>query len=107
MATGTASVSMVQLTYRRKTRSLVFTQHEARAYARWVLTLGGHCSGAVLQHEYQCEAAARTGVIKDFGRTWESCAVRHAPSLAAMLGTGRGQLNYLFNGMRLVLFPPD
>lgn len=50
------------------------THHEALAYAAWVASLGGELSGAVLQHEFQWEAAARTQGISDFGRVWEWCS---------------------------------
>lgn len=49
-------------------------RHEARAYAAWVASLGGGHAGAVVQHEYQWELAARTGVIAGTGRAWEWCA---------------------------------
>jgi iron(II)-dependent oxidoreductase len=48
--------------------------HEAQAYAAWVSSLGGKLAGAVLQHEYQWEVAARTQAITDYGRVWEWCA---------------------------------
>jgi iron(II)-dependent oxidoreductase len=49
-------------------------QHEAQAFATWVDSLGGEFSGAILQHEYQWELAARSRVIKQFGRAWEWCS---------------------------------
>lgn len=49
-------------------------QYEAAAFAAWVASLGGDLTGAVLQHEYQWEVAARSGVIEDTGRVWEWCA---------------------------------
>ena len=49
-------------------------RHEARAYANWAATLGGIGAGAVLQHEYQWEVAARSGVIDGLGSVWEWCA---------------------------------
>ncbi|MFA5628240.1 MAG: SUMF1/EgtB/PvdO family nonheme iron enzyme [Thiohalomonadaceae bacterium] len=48
--------------------------HEAQAYAQWVASLGGRLAGAVVQHEYQWEVAARTQAITDYGRVWEWCA---------------------------------
>lgn len=50
------------------------SHHEASAYARWVDSQGGELAGAVLQHEYQWEVAARTSVIRGFGRAWEWCS---------------------------------
>jgi gamma-glutamyl hercynylcysteine S-oxide synthase len=50
------------------------SRHEARAYAAWVASLGGGLAGAVLQHEYQWEVAARTGHLQGTGRVWEWCA---------------------------------
>jgi iron(II)-dependent oxidoreductase len=50
------------------------SQHEAQAYANWVSSLGGLLEGAVVQHEYQWEVAARTQAISDYGRVWEWCA---------------------------------
>jgi len=49
-------------------------RHEAQAYTNWVSGLGGSGAGAVLQHEYQWEVAARAGVIEGTGRVWEWCA---------------------------------
>jgi len=49
-------------------------QHEARTYAAWSASLGGPLSGAILQHEYQWEVAARSGLIEGTGRVWEWCA---------------------------------
>ncbi len=48
--------------------------HEAQAYANWAAAQGGLLAGAVLQHEYQWEVAARTEAISDYGRVWEWCA---------------------------------
>lgn len=50
------------------------SSHEANAYAKWVSSLGGKLAGAVVQHEYQWEVAARTQAISDYGRVWEWCA---------------------------------
>ncbi len=53
--------------------------HEAEAFSRW---LAGHNSdyrGAVLQHEYQWEIAARNQLIEDTGRAAEWCANRFFP----------------------------
>jgi iron(II)-dependent oxidoreductase len=47
--------------------------HEARAYAAWAGANGRGLAGAVLQHEYQWEVAARLGEI-DKGRSWEWCS---------------------------------
>ncbi|MEJ1355466.1 MAG: SUMF1/EgtB/PvdO family nonheme iron enzyme [Candidatus Sedimenticola sp. (ex Thyasira tokunagai)] len=55
------------------------THHEALAYANWVAGLGGELTGAVLQHEFQWEAATRTQGISDFGRVWEWCANTFEP----------------------------
>lgn len=49
-------------------------RHEARAFAAWRASLGGPHWGAVLQHEYQWELAARSGLLADIGRVWEWCA---------------------------------
>ena len=49
-------------------------QYEAQAYAAWVDSLGDELAGAFLQHEYQWEMAARSGVIKEIGRVWEWCS---------------------------------
>lgn len=50
------------------------SQHEATAYAAWAANLEGELSGAVLQHEYQWEVAARTGALSQYGRVQEWCA---------------------------------
>ena len=49
-------------------------QYEALAYACWVASRGAEHAGAVVQHEYQWEVAARTGEIKGIGEAWEWCA---------------------------------
>jgi iron(II)-dependent oxidoreductase len=55
-------------------------QHEARAYAAWVARRGGDTAGgAVVQHEYQWEVAARLGRIQGVGRAWEWCANVYEP----------------------------
>lgn len=46
-------------------------RHEARAFAAWVAGLGGDHAGAVIQHEYQWELAARSGLLEGTGRVWE------------------------------------
>lgn len=48
--------------------------HESRAYATWAAARGEGLSGAVPQHEYQWELAARLGEIESRGRSWEWCA---------------------------------
>jgi iron(II)-dependent oxidoreductase len=49
-------------------------RYEAEAFARWVGQQGGAFEGAVLQHEYQWEIAARSGVLQQTGRAWEWCS---------------------------------
>jgi iron(II)-dependent oxidoreductase len=46
---------------------------EAEAYAHWVDRQGEEFAGAILQHEYQWEIAARSGVLQQTGRVWEWC----------------------------------
>jgi iron(II)-dependent oxidoreductase len=53
--------------------------HEARAYAAWAAARGNGLAGAVPQHEYQWEVAARLGEITLFGRSWEWCANAYHP----------------------------
>jgi len=53
---------------------LGISQHEARAFAAWAASLGDALAGAVLQHEYQWEVAARTGRIREHGRVREWCS---------------------------------
>lgn len=48
--------------------------HEAAAYAQWVATQNEQLKGAVVQHEYQWEAAVRTGIIELQISAWEWCA---------------------------------
>jgi iron(II)-dependent oxidoreductase len=48
--------------------------HEARAFAAWASARGTGLAGAVPQHEYQWEVAARLGEIERIGRSWEWCA---------------------------------
>lgn len=47
---------------------------EAEAYANWLSTFGDAYSGAVPQHEFQWEVAARNRAIRGYGRVWEWCA---------------------------------
>jgi iron(II)-dependent oxidoreductase len=49
------------------------SQYEAQAFANWVDSLGGEFAGAILQHEYQWELAARSRVIEQYGRVLEWC----------------------------------
>lgn len=53
--------------------------HEARAYASWASAHGEGLSGAVPQHEFQWELAARMGQIEGTGRVWEWCANAFGP----------------------------
>jgi iron(II)-dependent oxidoreductase len=48
--------------------------HEANAFAAWASAKGEGLSGAVPQHEYQWETAARMGLLEGTGRAWEWCA---------------------------------
>ncbi len=59
--------------------------HEARAFAAWAAARGTGLAGAVPQHEYQWEVAARQGEIEMFGRSWEWCAnpLHHYPGYTA------------------------
>jgi gamma-glutamyl hercynylcysteine S-oxide synthase len=50
------------------------SHHEASAFAAWVSALGGPYAGCVLQHEYQWEVAARSGLLEGIGQVWEWCA---------------------------------
>lgn len=50
------------------------SQHEAKAFAAWTASLGGDHAGALLQHEYQWEVAARNGDLQNTGRVREWCA---------------------------------
>ncbi len=50
------------------------SQYEAAAFAAWVSELGDALGGAVLQHEYQWETAARAGLIEGIGSAWEWCS---------------------------------
>ena len=52
---------------------------EAQAFAAWAAAQGGATAGAVLPHEYQWEAAARTQAITGHGRVLEWCANRLEP----------------------------
>lgn len=48
--------------------------YEAQAFAAWAGQLEGPTKGAVLPHEFQWEAAARTKGLGERGRVWEWCA---------------------------------
>lgn len=47
--------------------------HEAHAFANWASAEVNAYKGAILQHEYQWEVAARTQGLKNHGRAWEWC----------------------------------
>ena len=47
---------------------------EAEAFAQWVSQTNAEYEGAILQHEYQWEVAARSSVLKQSGRAWEWCS---------------------------------
>ncbi|MBF0471589.1 MAG: SUMF1/EgtB/PvdO family nonheme iron enzyme [Gammaproteobacteria bacterium] len=49
------------------------SHYEAIAYSRWVAEQGERLSGAVVQHEYQWEVAARAGLLSRSGQVWEWC----------------------------------
>ncbi len=53
---------------------LGINRHEAEAYANWLSHQDDAFKGAVLQHEFQWEVAARTREIRGYGRVWEWCA---------------------------------
>ena len=50
--------------------------HEAGAFARWAAARSDDLEGAVVQHEFQWEAAARGGHLASAGRVREWCANR-------------------------------
>lgn len=49
------------------------SRFEAEAFAQWAGRSNGEFEGAVVQHEYQWEIAARSGVLQQTGRVWEWC----------------------------------
>ena len=53
--------------------------YEAEAFACWASQQQDRYSGAILQHEYQWELAARSGVLTHSGRGWEWCSNRVHP----------------------------
>lgn len=55
------------------------SQHEAMAFANWTSARAEGFHGAILQHEYQWEAAARTQGLQGFGRVWEWCSNHFSP----------------------------
>jgi iron(II)-dependent oxidoreductase len=48
--------------------------YEASAYANWASELNERLKGAVIQHEFQWEAAKRTGSLISSGQVWEWCS---------------------------------
>ncbi|MEN8176710.1 MAG: SUMF1/EgtB/PvdO family nonheme iron enzyme, partial [Pseudomonadota bacterium] len=48
--------------------------YEAEAFANWAAAKGEGLQGAVLQHEFQWEVAARHGHLGSAGKTWEWCS---------------------------------
>lgn len=53
---------------------LGINRYEAEAFAAWAAARGEGMAGAVLQHEFQWEVAARGGHLASVGRAWEWCA---------------------------------
>ena len=49
------------------------SRYEAEAFAAWAAERGEGMAGAVLQHEFQWEVAARGGHLSSVGRVWEWC----------------------------------
>jgi iron(II)-dependent oxidoreductase len=49
------------------------SRYEAEAFANWAGRQGEVYAGAILQHEYQWEIAARSGVLALPSRVWEWC----------------------------------
>jgi len=49
------------------------SRFEAEAFAAWAGERGEGLQGAVLQHEFQWEVAARGGHLSSVGRVWEWC----------------------------------
>ncbi|MCB1751762.1 MAG: SUMF1/EgtB/PvdO family nonheme iron enzyme [Gammaproteobacteria bacterium] len=54
-------------------------RYEAEAFANWLRRQSDTFSGAVVQHEYQWEVAARLREIRGYGLAWEWCANRFQP----------------------------
>jgi iron(II)-dependent oxidoreductase len=78
---------------------------EAQAYANWVATLGGIYEGAIVQHEYQWEVAARSKAITSFKRVYEWCAnLFHpysgyqTPEYIEAISTGMDESEYSVRG---------
>jgi len=55
------------------------SQRQALAYACWASVSAEGFKGAILQHEYQWEAATRTQGLSGFGRVWEWCSNSYQP----------------------------
>ena len=50
------------------------SRYEAEAFTNWLSKRSDFFSGAVLQHEFQWEIAARLRKIRGYGRVWEWCS---------------------------------
>jgi iron(II)-dependent oxidoreductase len=48
--------------------------YEAQAFTAWAAKHQEQFFGAVMQHEYQWEMAARSGILSHSGRAWEWCS---------------------------------
>ena len=68
--------------------------HEARAYAAWAAARGEGLAGAVPQHEYQWEVAARLGELERQGRCWDMVRqpLPPLPRLSGASGPATGAL---------------
>ena len=79
------------------------SHHEATAYANWVSSLSDEQKGAVLQHEYQWEAAVRTQSLTDFGRVWEWCSNPFKPYTGYIHADNRQERTLDFDDQRFCL----
>lgn len=77
--------------------------HEAAAFARWAAARGQGLDGAVVQHEFQWEVAARGGHLTGAGRVWEWCVNPFEPYDAYREPEDPEMITREFDGQHLVL----
>ncbi len=79
------------------------SQHEASAYSCWLHQQSDAFIGAIVQHEYQWEAAVRTRAIEPQIDAWEWCSNQFSPYTDYQPDEYEGLRTSMFNAQHTVL----